>query len=169
MGIDMVFKVIVLHKTIYHPLLMLVTTSVSTSLYLILHLILLSITEHLMFLLSFLFFFFITPQTKSAILTFPYRLTKDQFNRKLYISIALPECFKCMSMVLQLFDNDPFLLTLLTLLILSMQHVSFQTITNGKIPSIHIYAGLIFAMLIKLMIRRIFLNENDIFLLGIIS
>ena len=122
-----------------------------------------------MFIASFLFFFYITPQTKTAISSIPYRLVKSQFHRKLYLSIALPECFKCVSMMLQLFDNDPFLLTLITLLILSMQHVSFQTITNSKIPTIHIYAGLIFATLIKIMIRRMLLNENDIFLLGIIS
>lgn len=165
----MMLKVLVLHKTTYLPFVTLSLPSNLALIYLALHLVIVSASEHAMFVAAFLFFFLVVPHTKSAIMTSIHGLSKTQSYRKLYTSIALPEYFKTVSILLQLFDHDPFLLTLLTLLILSMQQLSFQTISNNKIFSNHIFAGLAFATLIKLLTRRIFLNENDIFFLGVIS
>ena len=165
----MILKVLVLHKTAYLSLVTLSSTSNFALVYSALHLIVVSVTEHLMFVLSFVYFFMVIPQAKSAIMSSIHGTSSNQSYRKLYTSIALPEFFKTVSILLQLFDHDPFLLTLLTLLILSMQQLSFQIISNNKIFSNHIYAGLVFATLVKLLTRRIFLNQSDILLLGVIS
>ena len=165
----MILKVLVLRKTTYLSLVTLSSHSNVALVYSALHLVVVSVSEHLMFLVAFFFFFTVIPQAKSAIMTYIHGMSNTQSYCKLYTSIALSEYFKTVLILLQLFDHDPFLLTLLALLILSMQQLSFQTILNSKISSNHIYAGLIFATLVKLLTRRIFLNQNDIFLLGVIS
>ena len=95
----MILKVLVLHKTAYLSLVTLSSPSSFALVYSALHLVVVSVAEHLMFVVSFVYFFMVIPQAKSAIMSSIHGTSSTQSYRKLYTSIALPEFFKTVKLV----------------------------------------------------------------------
>jgi hypothetical protein len=154
-GLDIILKAIVLHKSFYSPL---------SASYQTIHLATVSIIEHVMFLIGFSFVFMISSQFRMNFISIFIKL-----NRKMYLSLVLPEYFKGVAIILQIFDQDPYLLTILQFLILSIQQVSFQTVVTTKITPVQIVIGLAVGTIFKILTRKIFFKLTDIITLGVIA
>lgn len=152
---DIVLKAVVLHKTFY--------SSFSGG-YQLVHLTSASFIEHVTFIVTFILVYIIVPSTRATFISFCKKL-----NSKLYLSIALPECFKGVAVIIQIFEQDPLLLFLLSTLVLSMQHVSFYSLTGPRLSSPQLICALAVATIAKTLTRRMFFSPKSVAFMGIIG
>lgn len=87
----------------------------------------------------------------------------SKYYRKLYFALAFPEYLRTIAIILQLFDSETEILTLLSLLLLSIQCQSIQSFT-GK-PFHRILVAIIFGALIRISIRSLLYEKTDLNLL----
>lgn len=85
---------------------------------------------------------------------------------KLYLSLASPELIRGIAIILQIFDNESSMLLLLALLILSIQFLCFQCLTNIRTIKLVLCAVLVAAGRIAL--RYAMYSPSDIWKLGFI-
>lgn len=91
--------------------------------------------------------------------------------RKLYFSIAFPEFFKVIAIILQIFCSEVSLLILFGILLILIQCQSLQIFTNvqSSMLSVRIFLFVIVAACFKLLIRLICCeNWHDTVSLGVI-
>ena len=90
-----------------------------------------------------------------------------KFERKIYVALAFPEIFKVAAVLLQIFDDEPTLLLLIGLLIISIQLTSLESVTS---ISPHKLNTIIFvAALLRFLVRCLFHNRQNVWLLGMVS
>ena len=91
---------------------------------------------------------------------------QTKFKRKVYLALAFPEIFKVAAVLLQIFDNEPTLLVLIGLLIISIQQISLESVTS---ISTHKLNMIIFASVgLRLLVRCFFHRFFDVWLLGVV-
>lgn len=100
----------------------------------------------------------------------------------LYLSLTLPELFKLIAIILQTWDTDPFLLFLVSILIISIQYHAFSIILlnyYSNLPSFNrmilsyfswkVILCFTLSYVMKLIFRRlVYYNIHDIYYLGIL-
>lgn len=91
----------------------------------------------------------------------------SKFKRKIYVALAFPEIFKVAAVLLQIFDNEPTLLLLIGLLIISIQQTSLESVTS--IPLHKLNMIIFFAALLRFFVRCLFHRFADVWLLGVVS
>lgn len=84
--------------------------------------------------------------------------------RRLCLSLLFPEVFRMLAVVLHVFDSQPDLLVLITLLILSLQCTSYHVVTNLRWESL--VPGLALAVCSRLVWMRILYPPSDLWALG---
>ena len=90
-----------------------------------------------------------------------------KFERKIYVALAFPEIFKVAAVLLQIFDDEPTLLLLIGLLIISIQLTSLESVTS---ISPHKLNTIIFvAALLRFLVRCLFHKRQNVWLLGMVS
>ena len=91
---------------------------------------------------------------------------QKKFKRKIYVALAFPEIFKVAAVLLQIFDNEPTLLFLIGLLILSIQQTSLGSVTSILTPKLNVI--IFIAVLLRLLVRSCFHRIFDVWLLGVV-
>lgn len=152
---DAAFKAIVLHKTLY--------LSVSGS-FQATHVASLSLLEHIAFLTAFCLVLLASSRSRRIVLNL---LRFDR--RKMYLALSLPECAKFVSIVLQIFDQDPSLILLLALLTASVQHTSFHTLAGSQLSVVQVAIALLAALGARFCVRCCFYSIEDVQTLGWIA
>ena len=90
-----------------------------------------------------------------------------KFERKIYVALAFPEIFKVAAILLQIFDDEPTLLLLIGLLIISIQLTSLESVTS--IPPHKLNTIIFAAALLRFLVRCLFHNMQNVWLLGMVS
>ena len=91
---------------------------------------------------------------------------QTKFKRKVYVALAFPEIFKVAAVLLQIFDNEPSLLLLIGLLIISIQQTSLESVTSISTPKLNMI--IFVAVSLRLLVRCFFYRFYDVWLLGIV-
>lgn len=91
---------------------------------------------------------------------------KTKFKRKVYVALAFPEIFKVAAVLLQIFDDEPTLLLLIGLLIISIQQISLDSVTS--ISTHKLNTIIFFAVTLRFLVRCFFHRLSDVWLLGIV-
>jgi sensor histidine kinase regulating citrate/malate metabolism len=89
-----------------------------------------------------------------------------KFKRKVYVALAFPEIFKVAAVLLQIFDNEPTLLLLIGLLILSMQQTSLESVTSTTTSKLN--GIIVVAVLLRFVVRCFLHRFYDVWLLGLV-
>ena len=162
--LDILLKSIVLYKSLYFK---------HTIGYHIIHVILSSICEQISSILGFILIFVLLPYTRIYLLSLlkTKPLERKLLERKMVLYLVLPRLFQGIMIIMQIFDNSAFLLFLLSILIISIQYISFHILAyDNKYINIYIILfAFIISVLFKFMIRSLFFRAEDILLLGIIA
>lgn len=148
----MLLKFIVLHDLVYHSW---------PPIALILHLLISSLLEHTCFVLVVVFVLFCR-----ADLPIPSNNMYGKYYRRMYFSIAFPEYFKILAILLQVFDSEPELLGLFGAFVLSITCFSVHSFTNK--PLMRIIPVIIGGSLSKLLMKRLWYDSQSIYIQGII-
>jgi hypothetical protein len=129
----------------------------SLGLFSILHAIIVTVAEHLIFF-----------ATIAATILISARL-RVSYNSKqatrLFLAVLFPESFKIIAVVLHTFDSEPNLLVLLEILILSIQIVSFSAISPSLPPRL-LYAAFLLGMVLRIVLKNMVYDQEDLWLLG---
>lgn len=91
---------------------------------------------------------------------------QTKFKRKVYAALAFPEIFKVAAVLLQIFDDEPTLLLLIGLLIISIQQISLESVTS--ISTHKLNTIIFFAVALRFLVRCFFHRLSDVWLLGIV-
>lgn len=91
---------------------------------------------------------------------------QKKFKRKVYLALAFPEIFKVAAVLLQIFDNEPTLLFLIGLLIVSIQQISLESVTSISTHKLNLI--IFVAVFLRFTIRSLFHHITDIWLLGMV-
>ena len=162
--LDILLKSIVLYKSLY---------SKHTIGYHITRVILSSICEQISSILGFILIFVLLPYTRIYLLSLLKTKPQERklLERKMVLYLVLPRLFQGIMIIMQIFDNSAFLLFLLSILIISIQYISFHILAyDNKYINIYIILfAFIISVLCKFMIRSLFFRAEDILLLGIIA
>ncbi len=151
-AINTLLKFIVLHDLVYHSW---------PPIPLFLHVFVSSLLEHFGFVLlvgCMLMFRHDIP--------FPMNSMYGKYYRRLYFSISFPEYFKLIAIILQVFDSEPELLTIFGMFLLSISSFSVHCFTNK--PLARIIPVLVLGSITKLCIRRLWYDNQSIYIQGII-
>lgn len=152
---DATLKSIVLHKSLY------LATSGSFQAAQVASL---SVLEHAAFLAAFCAALLAAPRSRRTVTAL---LRTDR--RKMYLALALPECAKFVSIVLQIFDQDPSLLLLLAALTASVQLTSFHTLVGSQLSEAQVALALLLAVGARLGVRCCFYSAESVHTLGYIA
>jgi len=126
----------------------------------ILHVIGASIADQLILISLAAACLYLTPSARAAL------GRQSRVFIKLYLSLASPELIQGAAIILQIFDTESSMLFLLALLILSIQFLCFQCLTNIRTIKLVLCAVLVAAGRIAL--RYAMYSPSDIWKLGLI-
>lgn len=119
-----------------------------------------SITDQIILIALAAAVLFLTPTAKAAL------VKQNRVLVKLYLSLVSPELIRGFAIILQIFDSESSMLTLVGLLILSIQFLCFQCLTNIRTIKLVVCAVLVVAC--RVAVRYVLFSMTDIWKLGII-
>jgi hypothetical protein len=151
-GVNAALKLCVLHHTRYEHFLTIGA---------LLHLLVSTVVEHIIFVLSAAVVLWLSPNAR-YLMNGPSKLL-----RKIYLALAFPEIFKFTAVLLQMFDNEATILLLIGALITSVQLKALQSVTN--VNSHRLIMIISAAVVSRVVVRLLFYQLSDIYLLGFIS
>lgn len=144
-------KIITLHSTYYHTL----------NVWTLLQVVSCAFMEQLIIVLVAAVALYCTPSAKAAL------LKQNKCYIKTYLVLVSPELIRVFAVMLQIFDTETTLLTLFGLLILSIQFLAFQCLTNIRTAKVVACAVAVLACRVAVN-YCIFYSQTDLLLLGVI-
>ena len=86
----------------------------------------------------------------------------------IYLAIAFPEMLKIIAILLHAFDSESSLLFLFGLLIISIQFTSLQCLLSD-VKILFIALEFIVAVILRVLLKRLFFSWSDIHLMGVLT
>jgi hypothetical protein len=93
-------------------------------------------------------------------------MKQNKVHIKLYLSLVSPELLRGFALLLQAFDSEATLLLLFALLVVSLQFLAFQCLTNIRSAKLVVCAGAVLAC--RAALKLLFYSTADIARLGFI-
>jgi hypothetical protein len=151
--VNAILKISVLHRSIYRNVFRFNPAS---------HLLASTLCEHGAFVCAVMAGLWLMPNTRHLMLD-----GRNRFKRKIYVAVAFPEIFKIAAVLLQIFDNEPTLLLMVGLLIISIQQTSLQSVTN--LPLYRLNYIILSAVGVRFLMRVLFHKLSDVWMMGLVS
>lgn len=148
-----ILKIFILHRSIYRNVFRFSPAF---------HLLSSTLCEHGIFIGAVMVGLWLMPNTRHLMTD-----GRNRFKRKIYVAVAFPEIFKVAAILLQIFDNEPTLLLMVGLLIISIQQTSLQSVTN--LPLYRLNYIILSAVAVRFFMRNLFHRFSDVWLMGLVS
>lgn len=150
-GASCLLKVMTLHGSYYHTI----------NLWIILHVVACALIEQLIIVSIAALTLYCTPSAMTAL------LKQNKCYIKTYLVLVSPELIRMFAVMLQIFDTEATLLSLFGVLILSIQFLAFQCLTNIRTAKIVVCATAVLVCRVAVN-YLVFYSRSDLLLLGVI-
>jgi hypothetical protein len=132
----------------------------AVSLLSVLHAAAATVTDQLVLLAVCAVAIYCTPSSRVLL------LRQNKVHIKLYLSLVSPELLRGFALLLQVFDSEATLLLLFALLVMSLQFLAFQCLTNIRSAKLVACAGAVLAC--RAALKLLFYSPADVARLGFI-